>query len=113
MNPYYPLVSLRARHCCEYCHAPEALFNFPFEVEHIAPLAHGGGDGIENLALACRACNVYKAAYLAFIGPDTDELTLLFHPRIDDWEDHFVADPTTGWVVGKTAIGRVTIHVFT
>jgi hypothetical protein len=32
MNPHYEVVALRAGHRCEYCHAPEAVFNFPFEV---------------------------------------------------------------------------------
>ena len=29
---------------CEYCAAPDAVFNFPFEVEHIDPPARGGLD---------------------------------------------------------------------
>lgn len=33
MNLHYTLVGRRAGHRCEYCHAPEAVFNFPFEVE--------------------------------------------------------------------------------
>lgn len=37
MNSRYALVSARAGHRCEYCHAPEAIFNFPFEVEHALP----------------------------------------------------------------------------
>jgi len=36
MNSFYTLVADRAAHRCEYCHAPELVFNFPFEVEHIA-----------------------------------------------------------------------------
>ncbi|MDD1414047.1 hypothetical protein MEN41_05055 [Dolichospermum sp. ST_con] len=39
MNPFYHLVADRAFHRCEYCHAPELVFNFPFEVEHIIPIA--------------------------------------------------------------------------
>jgi hypothetical protein len=35
MNPRYVQVALRAEHRCEYCHAPEVVFNFPFEVEHV------------------------------------------------------------------------------
>lgn len=31
MNPFYTLVADRAAHRCEYCHAPELVFNFPFE----------------------------------------------------------------------------------
>jgi hypothetical protein len=42
VNPNYPFVAARAKHICEYCHAPEAVFNLPFEVEHIIPSAHGG-----------------------------------------------------------------------
>jgi hypothetical protein len=34
MNSFYTLVADRAAHRCEYCHAPELVFNFPFEVEH-------------------------------------------------------------------------------
>ena len=57
MNPHYEVVALEAGHCCEHCHAPEAVFNFPFEVEHIIPLARDGADAVHNWALACRACN--------------------------------------------------------
>jgi len=30
MNPHYARVAQRAGHRCEYCRAPEAVFNFPF-----------------------------------------------------------------------------------
>jgi 5-methylcytosine-specific restriction endonuclease McrA len=29
-------------------------------IEHILPRHHGGGDGVENLALACKPCNNEK-----------------------------------------------------
>ena len=35
MNRFYSEVAERAGHRCEYCRAPEVVFNFPFEVEHI------------------------------------------------------------------------------
>ncbi len=35
MNPYYGMIAQRANHRCEYCQAPEVVFNFPFEVEHL------------------------------------------------------------------------------
>jgi hypothetical protein len=54
MNPHYPLVARRADHRCEYCRAPEAVFNFPFEVEHVVPSSRGGADDESNLCLACR-----------------------------------------------------------
>ncbi len=53
MNPYYTLVADRANHRCEYCHAPELVFNFPFEVEHIIPISRQGANSEFNLALAC------------------------------------------------------------
>jgi 5-methylcytosine-specific restriction endonuclease McrA len=58
MNPHYPQVAKRAGHRCEYCHTPEVVFNFPFEVEHIQPVCLGGIDSEANLALACRSCNL-------------------------------------------------------
>src|SRR5437764_1099354 len=70
MNPRYGRVAERAAHRCEYCHAPEAIFNFPFEVEHIVPAGSGGSDDESNLALSCRACNVFKADQTEAIDPE-------------------------------------------
>ncbi|WP_334812619.1 hypothetical protein [Nostoc sp.] len=28
MNLYYTAIAQRANHCCEYCQAPEVVFNF-------------------------------------------------------------------------------------
>ena len=61
MNPLYPGVAERAGERCEYCRAPEQVFNFAFEVEHILPRASGGDNASGNLALACEACNLYKS----------------------------------------------------
>lgn len=47
----YPDVAQRADHLCEYCHAPEVLFNSRFPVDHIIPRVFGGSDDLENLAL--------------------------------------------------------------
>jgi 5-methylcytosine-specific restriction endonuclease McrA len=71
VNPLYPAVAERAGHRCEYCHAPEQIFNFTFEVEHIHPRASGGGNNPENLALACESCNLHKA--MATTGWDEAE----------------------------------------
>ena len=49
MNRNYPTVASRAGHCCEYCRAPEAIFNLPFEVEHIVPSSRQGSDDDSNL----------------------------------------------------------------
>jgi hypothetical protein len=109
VNPHYPVVSQRAAHRCEYCRAPEAIFNFPFEVEHITPLALGGADDEANLALACRACNLRKSAFLTGLDEITQNTVRLFHPRQDHWEDHFQIDAETGTMRGISAVGRATI----
>jgi hypothetical protein len=108
MNPLYSSVARRAGHRCEYCHAPEAISNFPFEVEHILPAARGGTNDIGNLALACRACNIFKSYLIEAIDPETGVSVALFHPREDRWEDHFEADMHTGLLLGKTPCGRAT-----
>jgi hypothetical protein len=109
MNPRYPAVADRAGHRCEYCHAPEAVFNLPFEVEHIKPLAEAGTDEEGNLALACRSCNLYKSDYLSGFDKVTQNTVRLFHPRRDVWDDHFEVIKETGVIRGRTDVGRATL----
>ncbi len=109
MSPHYELVALRAGHRCEYCHAPEAVFNFPFEVEHIIPLLHYGADTAQNWALACRACNVRKGAHVEHVDPVSHAVIRLYHPRQDPWNEHFSVDVNTGVIEGRTATGRATV----
>jgi hypothetical protein len=109
MNPHYELVALRAGHRCEYCHAPEAVFNFPFEVEHIIPLMRDGADAADNWALACRACNVRKGAHVEHADPVTHAIVRLYHPRREPWHDHYHIDTDTGVIEGRSAIGRATL----
>ena len=45
------------------------------EVEHIVPVARGGEDTIANWALACRACNLYKAAHVSGRDPASDAVS--------------------------------------
>jgi HNH endonuclease len=109
MNPHYAQVALRAGHRCEYCHAPEAVFNFPLEVEHIVPLSRGGNDSTANWALACRACNLYKATHLTGSDPESHAVVRLFHPREDRWEEHFQVGIQSGEIVGCSPVGRATV----
>ena len=100
----------RARNACEYCHlhqddSPLAALH----IEHIIPSIHGGSDDIDNLALACIDCNLHKGTNLTGIDPQTNELTELFHPRRQAWEDHFEWQGI--YLAGKTATGRTTIRV--
>lgn len=100
----------RAGHCCEYCQlqqdeSPLAALH----VELVIPRIHGGGDDLNNLALACIDCNLHKGPNLTGIDPETKQVTRLFHPRLHRWEDHF--EWRGLYLVGKTAIGRTTIRV--
>lgn len=109
MNPYYTLVADRAAHCCEYCRAPEMVFNFPFEVEHIVPLYRGGNDQMSNLALACRSCNLRKGTNISGLDSISNAEFSFFHPRQDRWDEHFQVETESGAIVGITPTGRVTV----
>jgi hypothetical protein len=102
-------VADRAGHHCEYCRAPEVLFNFPHEVEHIVPESLGGPNELTNLALACRACNLYKGQKQAARDPATEREERLYNPRTDVWDEHFEFDIGSAMIHGRTGIGRATI----
>ena len=40
---------------------------------------------------------------------ETHEITRLFHPRRNRWEEHFLWDGS--YLIGSTAIGRTTVDV--
>lgn len=109
MNVHYAHVALRAGHRCEYCHAPEVVFNFPFEVEHIIPVSLAGSDTETNWALACRSCNLWKAAHIVGLDPESGAEVRLYHPCEDLWEVHFTVDSERGEIDGRTPVGRATI----
>ncbi len=109
MNLHYAKVAARAGHRCEYCHAPEAAFNFPFEVEHIVPELRGGKNDEANMALACRACNVFKSHHVIGSDSQTNQEANLFHPRHDRWDLHFRVNQDTGEIDGLTPVGRATV----
>ena len=99
----------RANHCCECYRMPQEYDILPFQIDHIISLKHRGSSEPENLALSCFNCNAYKSLNIAGIDTDTKEVTRLFHPRCDQWNDHFLWDES--YLVGRTAIGRTTIDV--
>jgi HNH endonuclease len=108
MNPAYPGVAWRANHRCEYCHAPEAMFNVEFEVEHIIPRSRGGSNDESNHALSCRACNLRKSDAIEDFDVATESQSPLFHPRQDSWNSHFRVDEN-GIIIGRSSVGRVTV----
>lgn len=108
MNPHYPAVAARAQRRCEYCRAPEKVFNFRFEVEHIQPQSASGEDTADNFALAYRACNAFKATFREALAPETGTVVPLFNPRRDDWDAHFLVTNSME-IQGRTATGRATV----
>ncbi len=92
-EPHYPSVVQRAGHRCEYCGAPEAVFNFPFEVEHPIPTLRDGSDEESNRVLACRSCNVFKGDQLTGLDETAASEERLFNLRQEPWVEHFWAMP--------------------
>lgn len=81
-----------------------------FEVDHITPRSAGGPTTLENLCLCCPTCNRHKAARTHAPDPLTGEMTPLFHPARDGWEDHFEWREQASLVVGRTMAGRATVE---
>ena len=101
-------VRLRADNYCEYCHAHQDDYDlFTFHIEHVIPRQHGGSDDIENLCLACPACNAAKGTNLT--GLLEGRIVPLFHPRRQTWKRHFSWESCL--IVGRTLAGKVTVHV--
>ena len=116
MNEVADEVRRRASYHCGYCRVPQAAFRRPFHLEHVVAKQHGGTTELDNLALACWHCNLKKGPNLTGIDPETAQITHLFHPRKDRWEDHFGVAvgtllPLGIEIRGLTATGRATIGV--
>jgi hypothetical protein len=99
----------RAEGRCEYCRLPDTAQFLPYHVEHIVAKQHGGGDDEANLAWSCDRCNAYKGPNLASIDPVTGSVVPLFHPRSDQWRNHFIM--VDGEIVGQTPSGRATARL--
>ncbi len=103
-------VRLRAGDRCEYCLMRHRWEPFQsYHVEHIIAQQHRGPDTLENLALACRHCNLLKGPNLTSTDPDSDEVVRLYHPRRQLWNEHFLLD--AGRIVALTSVGRTTLFL--
>jgi HNH endonuclease len=103
------LVVSRSKGLCEYCKCPEEFSPDPFALDHIEPRQAGGETIAENLALSCSGCNGHKHARTHYTDPESDQIVKLFHPRQQNWADHFYWDENLTLMIGKTACGRATI----
>lgn len=99
----------RAASRCEYCRLPQHAVDLTFHIEHIIARQHGGGDDSENLCLACDRCNLHKGPNLSAIDPASREIVPLFHPRRDQWHEHFAMSGAR--VIGMTPTGRATAQL--
>lgn len=79
-------------------------------MEHLVPLAAGGATVVNNLALACFACNRRKWDRRTGVDPLAGDEHRLFNPRTDAWNDHFAWSAHGSTIVGATAIGRATVR---
>jgi 5-methylcytosine-specific restriction endonuclease McrA len=78
----------RARGRCEYCQTQQVIV-VSMDIDHIVPESVGGKSTLKNLCLACIACNGFKLDFQFGIDPETEQDTLLFNPRTQDWHHHF------------------------
>jgi 5-methylcytosine-specific restriction endonuclease McrA len=79
----------RAQSRCEYCQCPMAYSAQPFVFEHITAVVQGGDTSLDNLALDCGGCNGHKYTKVEALDPVTRAPALLYHPRHQQWQDHF------------------------
>lgn len=105
------LVWRRAQDRCEYCRLPQHVIEATFHVEHILAQQHlpPNVDALENLALACHHCNLHKGTNLTSIDPVSGLVVPLFHPRRDDWNEHFAIIGAR--IIGLTQSGRATVQL--
>jgi hypothetical protein len=102
-------VRRRAGHRCEYCLLRQEHSALAHHIEHIIAKQHGGRDDLDNLALACRRCNLQKGPNLVGIDPVSGSAVRLFHPRFDRWIEHFRFQGTN--IEGLTPTGRASVSV--
>jgi hypothetical protein len=101
------LVRERAQNRCEYYGMTQEIQGATFHIEHIVSRRKGGKDGADNLALACPSCNFQKSDHVESKDPETGEIVPLFHPRRDEWEEHFESEDLR--IIGITPVGRATV----
>ena len=103
-------VQARAHGFCEYCYSSMKYAVQSFECEHIVPLTQGGETALANLAWACGGCNRCKGSKINGLDPDSGQVVALFHPRQQNWSDHFAWNEDFTLIIGITAVGRATVQ---
>jgi hypothetical protein len=96
----------RSENRCEYCRWHQDHAFFTHEIDHIYAEKHGGKTIENNLCLACAICNRHKSSDLCSLDPVTGSIVTLFHPRTDQWNNHFAMLPN-GFIDLHSLIWRV------
>ncbi len=91
----------------EYCLTCRDTIGQTMHVEHIDP---NGDDDPENLCLACPTCNLSKSRATSALDPLTGMTVPLFHPRRQQWQEHFRWVENARRVQGLTPTGRATVE---
>lgn len=97
------------KHRCAYCLTAEAISGTSLSIDHILPRSREGLDEFENLCMCCRPCNECKARRTTGQDPLTGTDVPLFHPRRQNWSDHFTWAAGDAMIEGLTPSGRATI----
>jgi hypothetical protein len=108
-NKQRQIVIERAHGCCEYCLSQARFATQAFSIEHILPLDSGGTNDLENLALACQGCNNHKYNKIEGYDPVSHQRVPLYHPRKQQWRDHFAWNQDYTLIIGLTPTGRATV----
>jgi hypothetical protein len=64
---------------------------------------------LSNLALACAGCNARKFTATMAIDPATGTTVAMYHPRRDQWDEHFVWNADLTEIIGVSRAGRATV----
>ena len=96
-------------HHCAYCRTSQSYSGHPMVVEHILPKNKGGITTFTNLCFACYRCNLFKGSQTHRVDPQSGAFTALFHPRQQQWNEHFVYEQSGLYILGRTEIGRATV----
>ncbi|MBM83122.1 MAG: hypothetical protein CMJ78_21380 [Planctomycetaceae bacterium] len=72
-------------------------------IEHVYAQQHTTDDSLENLCLACPRCNLQKGPNLTTIDAEFGKIVPLFHPRQQNWQEHFEVQEYH--IVGRTTTG--------
>lgn len=101
----------RAGNRCEYCRLPQEASLLSFHIDHIIAKQHLDEvvDEPRFLCLACNRCNLHKGTNLSSIDPQSGKQVSLYHPRHEQWSDHFRM--RGGEIVGLTPTGRATVRL--